>query len=117
MPNLMACCAGRCPTCPTDSLLAIGIQQDERWRFDPGRPISRLIAADLDGDGRMELLFGCDDGKLYALGEREGKPRLLWSVPLGRRVGEPILADLDGDGRPAILVAAEDGVLYCFKGK
>ena len=81
-----------------------------------GRPISRLIAADLDDDGRTEVLFGCDDGKLYALGERDGKPRLLWSFALGRRVGEPILADLHGDGRPTILVAAEDGVLYCLKG-
>jgi outer membrane protein assembly factor BamB len=109
--------AARCPTCPVDSPLAIGKEQDERWRFDLGRPISRLIAADLDGDGRTEVLFGCDDGKLYALGEREGKPRLLWSFPLGRRVGEPILADLNGDGRPEILVTAEDGTLYCLKRK
>jgi outer membrane protein assembly factor BamB len=76
-----------------------------------------MLAADLDGDGRMELLFGCDDGKLYALAERNGKPMLLWSVSLGRRVGEPILADLDGDGLPEILVTAEDGKLYCLKGK
>ena len=76
-----------------------------------------MIAADLDGDGRRELLFGGDDGKLHALGERDGKPRLLWSVSLGRRVGEPILVDLDGDGRPEILVAVEDGKLYCLKGK
>ena len=34
-----------------------------------------MIAADLDGDGRMAVLFGCDDGKLHALGERDGKPR------------------------------------------
>jgi hypothetical protein len=64
----------------------------------------------------MELLFGGDDGALHALAERDGKPRLLWSVPIGRRVGEPVLADLDGDGRPEILVAAEDGKLYCLKG-
>jgi hypothetical protein len=107
---------GQCPTCPPDSAQARGTGNDERWHIDLGRPVSRLIAADLDGDGRMELLFGCDDGKLHALGERDGKPRLLWSVSLGRRVGEPILADLDGDGRPAILVAAEDGKLCCLKG-
>ena len=62
------------------------------------------------------MLFGCEDGKLHALGERAGKPRLLWSVALGRRVGEPVLADLDGDGRPEVLVAVEDGRLYCLKG-
>jgi outer membrane protein assembly factor BamB len=78
--------------------------------------VIRLPSANLDGDGRTEVLFGCDDGKLHALGERDGKPRLLWSVALGRRVGEPILADLDGDGRPEVLVAAEDGRLYCLSG-
>jgi len=107
----------RCPTCTPASPLAEPAGDPERWRLDMQRPISRMLAADLDGDGRMELLFGCDDGKLYALAERNGKPMLLWSVSLGRRVGEPILADLDGDGLPEILVTAEDGKLYCLKGK
>jgi hypothetical protein len=106
----------RCPTCPADSVLADGKGNEERWHIDLGRPVSRLIAADIDGDGRMEVLFGGDGGALHALGERDGKPHLLWSVPIGRRVGEPILADIDGDGRPEILVAAEDGKLYCLKG-
>jgi hypothetical protein len=105
---------GRCPTCPADTERPRGKGNDERWRLDMGRPVSRLVAADLDADGRTEVLFGCEDGKLHALGERDGKPRLLWSVALGRRVGEPILADLDGDGRPEILVIAEDGRLYCL---
>jgi hypothetical protein len=107
----------RCPTCPADAALASGKESDARWQLDLGRPISRMIAADLDGDGRRELLFGGDDGKLHALGERDGKPRLLWSAALGRRVGEPILVDLDGDGRPEVLVPVEDGKLYCLKGK
>jgi outer membrane protein assembly factor BamB len=109
--------SARCPTCPPDAAAAGGQGNDQRWHLDLGRPVSRLIAADLDGDGRTEVLFGCEDGKLHALGERDGKPRLLWSVALGRRVGEPVLADLDGDGRPEILVAAEDGRLYCLKGR
>jgi hypothetical protein len=105
----------RCPTCPPNADLPRGKGNDERWRLDLGRPVSRMIAADLDDDGRTEVLFGCEDGKLHALGERDGKPRPLWSVALGRRAGEPVLADLDGDGRPEILVAAEDGKLYCLK--
>ncbi len=108
--------SGRCPTCPADAPPAGGKGSRERWQLDLGRPISRMIAADLRGDGRMAVLFGGADGKLHALGEREGKPWRLWSVPLGRRVGEPVLTDL-GDGRPAILVTAEDGRLYCLKGK
>jgi hypothetical protein len=105
----------RCPSCPADAPLPRG-KGSQRWQLDLGRPVSRMIAADLEGDGRMAVLFGGEDGKLHALGERLGKPRLLWSVPLGRRVGEPVLADLDGTGRPAVLVTAEDGRLYCLKG-
>ena len=107
----------RCPSCAAEAPLPKGKESSQRWQLDLGRPISRMIAADVTGDGRMAVLFGGGDGKLHALGEREGKPRLLWSVPLGRRVGEPVLVDLDGDGRPALLVAAEDGRLYCLKGK
>jgi outer membrane protein assembly factor BamB len=114
--------SAKCPTCPPEVRLgsaqgSSGKVSGERWQLDLGRPISRLIAADLDGDGRQELIFGGDDGKLHALGERDGQPRLLWSVALGRRVGEPILVDLDGNGRPSILVTAEDGKLYCLKGR
>lgn len=106
----------RCPTCAPEAPLAASPGNPERWQLDMARPVSRMLAADLDGDGRMELLFGCEDGKLHALAERDGKPTLLWSVSLGRRVGEPILTDLDGDGLPEILVTAEDGKLYCLKG-
>lgn len=104
-----------CPTCPAETPKQ-GQGSIERWHLDMKRPVSRLIAADLDHDGRMEVLFGCDDGKLYALGEREGKPRILWSINLHRRVGEPVIADLDGDGLPEILVTSEDGKLHCLKG-
>ena len=107
----------RCPTCAADAPLPKGKESSQRWQLDLGRPISRMIADDVTGDGRMAVIFGGGDGKLHALGERDGKPRLLWSVSLGRRVGEPVLVDLDGDGRSTILVAAEDGRLYCLKGK
>jgi hypothetical protein len=68
----------RCPTCAADAPLPAGKEAGHRWQFDAGRPISRLAAADLDGDGRTEVLFGGDDGELHALGERDGKPKLLW---------------------------------------
>jgi hypothetical protein len=75
-----------------------------------------MAAADLDGDGRQEVLLGSSDGNLYALAERAGGARILWKLPLGRRVGEPVLADLDGDNQAEILVGAEDGRLYCLRG-
>jgi outer membrane protein assembly factor BamB len=107
----------RCPRCPPEVALTDRSRAGRpRWELDMKGPVSRLIGADLDGDGRWEVLFG--DGKgLHALGERKGKPRLLWSAPFDRRVGEPILADADGDGRPEILVPVEDGRLYCLRSR
>lgn len=105
----------RCPTCLDDAPLPEDSLGGPRWEYNVGRPVSRIIAADLDGSGPMEVLFGSDDGNLYALGEQHGEPRLLWSVPLGRPVGEPVIADLDGDGRPSILVSTEDGRLHCLQ--
>jgi hypothetical protein len=110
----------RCSTCPAEGAPANQPRAEvdpSRWSIDMKRPVSRFIAADLDADGRQELLLGGSDGNLYALGERSGRARVLWKLELGRRVGEPILADLDGDNRAEILVAAEDGRLYCLQGE
>jgi hypothetical protein len=110
----------RCATCPPGTTVASDPNPAGdpcRWSIDLKRPVSRLTAADLDDDGRQDLVLGCSDGSLYALAERSGQVRILWSVPLGSRVGEPVLADLDGDNHAEILVSAEVGRLYCLRGE
>jgi len=107
----------RCATCPPGKPVASdpnSAGDPSRWSIDLKRPVSRMAAADLDDDGRQELVLGCSDGNLYALAERSGQARVLWKVPLGSRVGEPVLADLDGDNRAEILVTTEAGRLYCL---
>jgi outer membrane protein assembly factor BamB len=109
----------RCATCPPGTPGASDPGPGAgpcRWSIDLRRPVSRMAAADLDADGRQELVLGGSDGKLYALAERSGAARVLWTVALGRRVGEPVLADLDGDDRAEILVGTEAGRLYCLRG-
>ena len=70
----------------------------------------------MQGDGRVELLLGGGEGRIYARKEVDGASAVLWSVDLGRRVGSPILADLDGDGMAEILVPTEDERLGCLSG-
>jgi len=105
--------AGKCPTCPaTEPASERNRAGKVRWTFRLAPPISDIAAADLDGDGRDELLLGAGDGRLYALQEVEGQPTVRWSVEWGRTVGSPILADLFGNGRAAVLVPTEDGLLH-----
>jgi outer membrane protein assembly factor BamB len=84
-------------------------------RADPAAPaaaLSSIAAVDIDGDGRIEFVFGGFDGFLYAV--RASSGAVLWSLDLGAPVGDPVVADIDGDGASEILVPAADGYLYAI---
>ena len=67
------------------------------------------VAADLDGDGEMEILYASYDGRLhcYTLGKVEpgNWPLEVYNPAEGffRFVSEPAVADLDGDGRAEVI--------------
>lgn len=66
--------------------------------------------ADLNGDGKKEILFQSYDGHLYAVRYTDQPDqRLLWKfsfVATGARfASEPVIGDLNGDNRPEILFA------------
>ena len=87
-----------------------GLDGSSLWTFrsSPANPLVDHLAqaalADLDGDGRVEILGHQTNGRLVAL-EHDG--RLKWvsdTVPGvgGRSLGGPAIGDLDGDGVPEI---------------
>jgi outer membrane protein assembly factor BamB len=83
---------------------------DTRWTVPLGAASGGCVAADVDGDGRKEFVFGCEDGRLIALG---AGGRKVWELALPAALGAPIICDVDGSGRMAILVSCADGNLYC----
>jgi outer membrane protein assembly factor BamB len=109
----------KCFRCPPDAPLdRVNHAGKIRWTFNLATPpISDFASADLDGDGKTELLCGAGDGKLYALKEKGGKCSILWSVDLKQTVGAPTIADINGDGKAEILVTSEDGTLHCLGAK
>jgi len=83
--------------------------------------------ADLDGDGRDEIVLCTSNGQLHVLSwsaddrapqERDGYPiRFMRSETLRDGIGAaPAVDDLDRDGFPDIVVATLGGFLYAFRG-
>ena len=86
-------------------------------RMESGRPIPVIHAADIDGDGKNEILAGDDKENLCCFGA-DGKLR--WSQKMTRYYGADasatsiVTADLDGSGKIAILVATGGWRVYAF---
>ncbi len=71
--------------------------------------------ADLDGDGKPEVIIGSNDGNVYAW-QADGTLAAGWPRATGSPVqGSPAVADVDGDGRMEVFVACLAGSVYAWK--
>ncbi len=76
--------------------------------------VQNAVLADLDGDGRREILFPSYDGRLHAFWldktEHGAWPVTIPTVAGGgdtfRFASEPVVADLDDDGQAEVIVAS-----------
>lgn len=69
------------------------------------------IIADLDGSGALDVIYGSEDGHLYAINGKSGQ--LLWRLDVGDfgMSRGTILVDTDGDGFGELIVVAGSRVL------
>ncbi|MCX7958111.1 MAG: VCBS repeat-containing protein, partial [Deltaproteobacteria bacterium] len=71
--------------------------------------------ADINGDGRLEILFGSTDGNFYIMA---GDGKLLPGYPKkfgNGYISTPSAFDLDKDGKPEICFGTQEQKFYCMK--
>lgn len=90
----------------TGDLLAVNLKGKPLWRFDNyGYPVERILCADVDGDGRPEVLVASGTGYLYCLAA-DGSRR--WERRLGLAVHDVVV--LNG----TIVAGTEDGEVHAL---
>jgi subtilisin family serine protease len=81
-----------------------------------GDALGQPAFADLDGDGRLEVVLACSDAKVRAW-RSDGTPLPGWPVALlDLPWNGPAVGDLDGDGLPDVVVGSLDGRVYAWHG-
>lgn len=91
------------------------------WPLTAGHEVwSSAAAADLEGDGRLEVFFGTENGRLYGVrsdgtGIVGGNPVFASLPPLLALRSSPSIGDLDLDGRLEILIGSNNGRLFVLR--
>src|SRR3989338_9124633 len=76
---------------------------------------SSPVIADINRDGKGEVIFGTEHGTLYAL-DCKGKP--LWSFKAKDAIsGSALVEDINKDGKAEILFGSSDGNFYALTGQ
>ena len=80
----------------------------------PNYKPSGVCFADLNNDGRLEIIAGSTDGKVYAW-DYLGNDLPGWSITLPALVQAKVaVGDLDNNGDLEVVVAARDGYVYAY---
>ncbi len=89
----------------------------ELWNYPTGDDITSSSAlGDIDEDGKLEVIIGSHDDKVYALNSEDGTE--LWNYATGSSIScSPALGDIDGDGKLEVVVGSDDNYLYALNGE
>ncbi|NHJ05322.1 MAG: hypothetical protein EAX90_10890 [Candidatus Heimdallarchaeota archaeon] len=98
---------------PIDNYYPSASDLYQKWSFHTGGYVdATATAADVTGDGFLEIVFGSYDNRIYCvnyLGEQ------LWNFTTGGDVcSSPAIGDIDSDGFQEIVVGSLDNYLYCL---
>ncbi|PIZ44901.1 MAG: hypothetical protein COY42_13195 [Armatimonadetes bacterium CG_4_10_14_0_8_um_filter_66_14] len=88
------------------------VSADEaRKRGMPVHTYPTLFTADVDGDGRDEVVAGSTSGSVYLIDDDGEK---LWEFVTEQPIYAGTAADLDGDGKVEIIAGGADQTVHCL---
>ena len=95
------------------ALKLAGSSLDVVWQQRIGEEVRDLVVADVNGDGRPEVVAGSDCFYLYLFSE-DGTEQ--WRRNLGAPVQQVMMTDLRGDGHQDVVATCEDGSVWAVNG-
>lgn len=96
-------------------LVALSDKGDKLWSPSRGQGIDDVWAADLDSDGKDEVIVGYNGGTGLHVFDSEGKQR--WEKTSIGNVWHVTAGDLDGDGVLEVITTSAAGKVHVFDAK
>ena len=98
-----------------------GIRMSVPWRgtvpIGPGEAIVGLASADLDGDGRVEVIGATEKGTGFSIADRKLQRLCRWLWHAGEHTDfGPVVGDIDLDGGVDIVAATSEGTVVALDG-
>jgi outer membrane protein assembly factor BamB len=101
----------------TDTLLVLNNKGERLWSFRTDLGIfSSPALGDLNKDGFLDIVFGTNCGRAYALSGRTNEVMWVIEHPMGLFRSSPLLFDLSGDGSLDVFMGSDKG-LYAINGE
>jgi PKD repeat protein len=90
-----------------DSVYALKPDGHTKWRYTINGTVTGVVARDLNGDGKAEVIAGTEEGALYTLNYDGGQ---MWTYEAGSAISaSPSAADLDSDGKAEVVFGTAAG--------
>ncbi|HVU66105.1 MAG TPA: FG-GAP-like repeat-containing protein [Ktedonobacteraceae bacterium] len=80
------------------------------WTYTAGQVVRRVRVADIDQDGKAEVMVGSEDFSIHVLNSENGELR--WKYKTNGWIRSVVSFDIDNDGQIELLAASGDQYVY-----